>query len=174
MQIFQCTPIEYNWLGWKGQFGPHRCLNVNMLVNVAAGFSIAQDVVILALPLPLLYGLNMSWRSKVGVIIMFSLGIFITITSCIRLQYLITFAESTNPTWDYADTLIWSGLEVSVSVIVTSLPTLRMFFKRVLPGMFGSLASRLTSHTSVRVISLNNATAESARVDGEKHGSQRI
>ncbi|KAG7136444.1 hypothetical protein HYQ45_005996 [Verticillium longisporum] len=142
LQIFQCSPIEYNWLGWKGTFGSFRCLNVNTLVYTAAGFSIAQDVIILVLPLPLLFGLNMSWRSKVGIVIMFSLGVFILITSCIRLQYIVHFARSTNPTWDYTDTLIWTGLEVSVSLLVTSLPAIRMLVNRVVPDVLGTLTSK--------------------------------
>ncbi|KAM0494399.1 hypothetical protein ACHAPB_008072 [Verticillium nonalfalfae] len=142
LQIFQCSPIEYNWLGWKGTFGSFRCLNVNTLVYTAAGFSIAQDVIILVLPLPLLFGLNMSWRSKMGIMVMFSLGIFILITSCIRLQYIVHFARSTNPTWDYTDTLIWTGLEVSVSMLVTSLPAIRMLVNRVIPDVLGTITSK--------------------------------
>jgi hypothetical protein len=34
-------------------------------------------------------------------------------------------ALSTNPTYDYTDVIIWTGLEVNVSVIVVALPTLR-------------------------------------------------
>ena len=138
LQIFQCVPVRVNWEGWTGNFGPHWCLNVNLLAYVAAGVSIGQDLIILLLPLPLLYKLKVPTRAKVAIMIMFSLGIFILITSCIRLRYFIMFARSTNPTWDYADALIWSGVEVAVSIIITSLPAIRVLLSRSFPRLFGS------------------------------------
>ncbi|OLN87244.1 hypothetical protein CCHL11_03665 [Colletotrichum chlorophyti] len=141
LQIFQCIPFEYNWLGWKGGFGPHQCLNINTLAFVAGGLSISHDVIILILPLPLLWHLNMSKRSKAGIFFMFSLGVFVLITSCVRLQYIVLFTRSLNPTWDFTDALIWSGVEVSVSMIVVCLPAMRLLVSRVLPSLFGSMRS---------------------------------
>ncbi|KAF6823495.1 CFEM domain-containing protein [Colletotrichum musicola] len=141
MQIFQCIPFEFNWVGWKGDFGPHQCLNINTLAFVAGGLSISHDVIILILPLPLLIRLNMSWRKKSGIGFMFSLGIFILITSCVRLQYIVNFTRSLNPTWDFTDPLVWSGVEVSVSMIVVCLPALRTLVQKVIPDLFGSSAA---------------------------------
>jgi hypothetical protein len=141
LQVFQCSPIDYNWKGWKGDFGPHRCIDVNMLSYTHSSFSIAHDVIILFLPMPLVWQLNMGWRQKAGIFIMFSLGVVIVATSCVRLQYIIHFARSTNPTWDYTDALIWSGVEVSVAVIVTSLPAISVFLTTRFPHLFGSRGS---------------------------------
>jgi len=138
MQIFQCTPVNFVWDGWAGDFGEHRCLNVNVLAWVSGGVSIAQDVVILALPLPALSELHASRRVKAGILLMFSLGIFICATSCIRLRYLVVFAKSTNPTWDYTDAMVWTSIEVCISIIVTSLPAIRVFLGRLRPGIFGT------------------------------------
>ncbi|KAK2063176.1 CFEM domain-containing protein [Colletotrichum caudatum] len=141
MQIFQCIPFSYNWEGWKGEFGPHYCLNINVLAFVAGGLSISHDIIILFLPIPLLWHLNMGLRSKIGIFIMFSLGIFILITSCVRLRYITLFTRSLNPTWDFTDPLIWSGVEVSVSMIVVCLPTMRILLKRSMPRLFTTVAS---------------------------------
>ncbi|KAK1999963.1 CFEM domain-containing protein [Colletotrichum falcatum] len=157
MQIFQCIPFSYNWDGWKGDFGPHHCLNINVLAFVAGGLSISHDVIILFLPIPLLWHLNMGLRSKVGIFIMFSLGIFILITSCVRLRYITLFTRSLNPTWDFTDPLIWSGVEVSVSMIVVCLPTMRILLKRAMPKLFTTVASlgisapKKASNTSSRL-----------------------
>jgi hypothetical protein len=142
VQLCQCIPVTYNWEGWKGQFGPHRCIDLNALAFAAAGFSIFQDVVILILPLPPLLRLQVSWRTKAGIVFMFSLGIFILITSCIRLRFLVTFAKSLNPTWDYVEAVIWSGTEISVSMIVVSLPAIRLLLSKIIPGLFSTIASR--------------------------------
>ncbi|KAL0941194.1 CFEM domain-containing protein [Colletotrichum truncatum] len=141
MQIFQCIPFDFNWEGWKGDYGPHHCLDINTLAFVAGGLSISHDILILVLPLPLLYQLNMSIRKKAGIIFMFSLGVFILITSCVRLRYIVLFTRSLNPTWDFTDPLIWSGVEVSVSMIVVCLPAIRTLINRVIPNFIGSTAA---------------------------------
>ncbi|KAK6064620.1 CFEM domain-containing protein-like protein [Seiridium cupressi] len=138
LQIFQCLPIDYNWEGWEGTFGGHKCLNVNTLTYTAASISILQDLLLLALPLPLLLTLHTSWRKKMNIVVMFSLGVFVLITSCIRLRYIVMFARTVNPTWDYTDTLIWTALEVNVSIIVICLPAIRVFLAQSLPKIFGT------------------------------------
>lgn len=139
MQIFQCWPLDFIWLGWKGGYkGEHTCLNVHALTYSAAAFGIAQDIVILILPIPLLTQLHASKRKRSQILFMFSLGFFVLLTSCIRLGFIVRFAASWNPTWDYTGPLIWSGLEVGVSMIVTSLPAIRVLLSRTFPGIFGS------------------------------------
>ncbi|ORY58021.1 uncharacterized protein BCR38DRAFT_400405 [Pseudomassariella vexata] len=135
LQIFQCLPIESVWLGWKGNYGEHRCLDINLITFSIAALSIAQEAVILVLPLPLLAGLNISRGKKVGTLLLFSLGIFVLVTSCIRLKFIHGWAHSTNPTWDYMDAFIWSGLEVDVSVIVVCIPAIRILVVATWPKM---------------------------------------
>ena len=138
LQIFQCVPVPYVWEGWKGTFGPHRCLDMRGVAYAAAGTGIAQDVAVLALPVPRILALNAAWRIKAGVLLMFSLGVFMLATSCVRLRFLVLFGGSRNATWDYTDVMIWSGLEAAVSVIVTSLPAIRVLLSRLMPAWFGS------------------------------------
>ncbi|KAF6820310.1 CFEM domain-containing protein [Colletotrichum plurivorum] len=169
MQIFQCIPFEFNWLGWKGDFGPHQCLNINTLAFVAGGLSISHDVIILILPLPLLIRLNMSWRKKSGIGFMFSLGIFILITSCVRLQYIVNFTRSLNPTWDFTDPLVWSGVEVSVSMIVVCLPALRTLVQKVIPDLFGSGAASKGTPMSPHKASTGSSTGGYHARSGDGH-----
>lgn len=150
LQIFQCFPVDSIWRSWRGDYpGYYRCLDINSLVYAAAGCSIAQDLTILVLPLPLILRLNTSWRRKAAIVVMFSLGIFVLVTSCLRLQYLVRFARSTNPSWDFFDTTVWSGFEVAVSVIAASLPAIRLYLVRAWPRFFSSAAAkRVSAHSS--------------------------
>lgn len=158
IQIFQCTPVSFMWEGWKGDYGPHSCVDINKLVFTAAGFSIAQDVVILFMPLPLLAQLQTSWRVKLGAMVMFSLGIFVVITSCVRLGAIVLFARSTNPTWDYTGTLIWTGLECAVSIIVASLPAIRVLLSRLYPKRSGRCSKRGWPSTSAQKLWRSNSS----------------
>jgi hypothetical protein len=138
MLMFQCMPINYNWDGWRGDFGPHQCLDITELTVAASSLSISQDFLLLVLPMPLLYNLNISLRNKIGVIMMFSLGVFILLTSCIRLQYILQFRRTLNPTWDYTDVMIWSAVEISVSVLVPCLPAVRIWLNKRFPNFLGT------------------------------------
>lgn len=148
MQIFQCIPVEFVWEGWLGTFGPHRCLDVHALTYTAAAFSITQDIVILVMPLPLLWNLNTGLRQRIDIGIMFSLGFFILLTSCIRLGFIVKFASTYNPSRDYVGPLIWSGLECGVSMIVTSLPGIRTMLTRRRAALAGSTAVKRSDYAS--------------------------
>lgn len=148
MTAFQCHPVRWNWDGWTGALGPasEACINVNALSYAAAGMGIAQDLVILLLPLPMIMGLKMALRRRLLTLFMFSLGIFVTITSCIRLRFLVQFSTSNNPTWDNADAVVWTHAEVIVAVFVLTMPALRMALATVAPRLFGS-SNASAAHT---------------------------
>lgn len=135
LQIFQCFPVHLIWEGWLTKEWEKNCLDLNLLAYVASSFSIAQEFILLLLPMPWLVQLRIGLRTKLGVMIMFSLGIFVLATSCARLSYILAFGFTQNPTWDYVDPVIWSGLEVAVSVIVACLPALRVLILHYIPSI---------------------------------------
>lgn len=61
-----------------------------------------------------------------------------TIVSILRLQSLILFANSWNPTWDQWNVAWWSTIEINVGLICTSLPALRLLLMQFAPRVFGS------------------------------------
>jgi hypothetical protein len=163
LQIFQCSPINFLWDGWKDSagFGSYRCLNITHLTYSAAACFMVQDLAILILPVPLVYKLNVSTRSKIAIFFMFSLGGFVLLTSCIRLRYIVQFTVTQNPTWDYTDIMIWSGLEINISIIVTTLPSIRLLIKRYVPNIFRTI---VTNHSGTRLKSPSDSN-----IDLEQH-----
>lgn len=148
VQIFQCYPLHYIWTGWHLQYYSKYCVNVHQMTYAAAGFSIFQDVLIIVVPLPTLFKLKLNRKQKIGIIIMFSLGIFITVTSGLRLKYIMQFGHSVNPTWDYGNVIIWTGLEVAVAIIVACLPSIGVLLKHWMPWMRSSVGSSYTKDAS--------------------------
>lgn len=71
--IFQCTPISYFWTKWDGTHHGH-CMDINALGWSNAGMSIATDIWMLAIPMWQLKTLQLDWRRKVGVGMMFGVG----------------------------------------------------------------------------------------------------
>lgn len=71
--LFQCQPMSFNWTKWDGEHHGH-CLNVNGLAWANAIISIILDIWMLALPLYEVFHLQLSWRRKLGVAVMFCVG----------------------------------------------------------------------------------------------------
>jgi hypothetical protein len=146
LSVFICWPVNFFWEGWIDPqgFGEHRCSDFKVIAYIGGGFSILHEVLILAIPIPVIYNLNASKRSKIAISFMFGLGVFVLVTSCVRLRYVVLLSNSLNPTWDYVDAMIWSGLEVSISMIVTSLPAIRLLARRIFPNFFITISNTLS------------------------------
>jgi hypothetical protein len=84
----------------------------------------------------------------------------------LRLQSLVHFAASTNPTWDQWDVANWSTIEVNVGIICASMPALRVVLVRLFPKVLGS------SNRSMAGYSGNGANMSGARRPGvvDRHG----
>ncbi|KAL6159828.1 hypothetical protein ACJBU6_02247 [Exserohilum turcicum] len=135
--IFQCNPISSYWTRWDGE-GTGKCININALAWSNAIISIVLDIWMLALPLHQVFQLQLSWRKKLGVAIMFCVGTFVTVISILRLRSLVTFAASNNPTWDQTSVLNWSNLEINIGIICACLPALRIILVRMFPKIMGT------------------------------------
>ncbi len=62
--------------------------------------------------------------------------------SFLRLQSLVSFANSTNPTWDDWNVFNWSIIEINLGIICACMPTVRLILVRIFPALGGS-----TMHT---------------------------
>jgi hypothetical protein len=70
---FQCTPVSYFWTKWDGEH-KGKCIGINVMAWVNAGMGILLDFWMLALPFSQIYGLQLHWKKKVGVALMFTVG----------------------------------------------------------------------------------------------------
>ncbi|OLN85391.1 hypothetical protein CCHL11_07980 [Colletotrichum chlorophyti] len=147
--IFQCTPVSSTW----DRSDPNRkCMDVTAIGYAGAVFSIIEDLVILALPIPELVKLQLNIRKKIALGFMFSLGSFACITTMVRLKYLVMFSSTFDTTWDNVDIVIWSLAESFCAILCASLPALRPLLQKV-PRLFTterSSAKGLSSNQSRR------------------------
>lgn len=73
LAIFQCSPTRHFWEGWDGEH-EGKCLDMSAIAWSNAGISIALDFWMLAIPLAQLRTLNLHWKKKIGVGLMFGVG----------------------------------------------------------------------------------------------------
>ncbi|KAH7037026.1 uncharacterized protein B0I36DRAFT_282683 [Microdochium trichocladiopsis] len=133
----QCRPVWGAWEYWHGE-ADISCLDRNALGWASAVVNMSLDIAIIVLPLRPLSKLAMSKRKKAQVIIMFMVGTFVTVVSIVRLQSLIHFSHSTNPTWDYREMGYWSQIEVHVGNVCACMPATYSLLKKALPSIMGS------------------------------------
>lgn len=154
LNIFQCAPIRWNWDRFGGEDVDVWCMDLNKLqwsINIT---NIIFDVVVLVLPIPLIWksmsshvlrGCKLTliakstFRRKLGIVLMFSLGVVVLVASCLKMRYNVLYGHSNNITWDYMDLMVWAGIESSVSIAAPCLPTVRLFLHKVFPTSFGRI-----------------------------------
>ncbi|ORY58549.1 CFEM domain-containing protein [Pseudomassariella vexata] len=139
--IFQCSPIQFYWERWDLEH-EGTCYSINAMAWANAGMSIMIDIWMLALPIWQIKSLKLNWKKKVGVGMMFSVGTFVTVVSILRLQSLVHFANSLNPTWDQLDIANWSTVEINVGIICACMPSLRLILVKLFPRVMGTTHDR--------------------------------
>ncbi|KAK1995101.1 hypothetical protein LX36DRAFT_692797 [Colletotrichum falcatum] len=140
LTIFSCHPIE---LFWDRDIHTGGCLDVNQLAYANSALAIIQDLVILALPMAMLPGLQMNLNKKMSVAMVFLLGSIGFVSTIVRLQVLAVFGNSIDPTWDYAPVVWWTTAELGVVIVCACAPMIRGLVEKLFPGfsLFGGWAS---------------------------------
>jgi hypothetical protein len=128
-QLFQCHPIRFNW---DKSARDGKCLNVNALTYAHAGLNIAQDILILLLPIPWILRLKLQTHQKIGLVIMFQVGAFACVTAMVRLHFLAEFGgtNSLDPLWENSSATSWTAAEANSAVVCACLPAIRALYKK--------------------------------------------
>lgn len=74
LQAFSCNPVAKVWhsLTFVGKYS---CIDYSKMDFVIGGFNIGTDFVILVMPFPLIWNLHLSFRHKIGLLMVFATGI---------------------------------------------------------------------------------------------------
>jgi hypothetical protein len=128
--IFQCRPI----IRALDKDTPGTCIDTAKFWFANAGFSISTDIIILLLPMPLVWKLEVPIVQKVALMAVFAIGIFATITSCLRVTTLDIFATSPDNTYNVAN-VMWTIVEPNVAIVCACLPVLRPLVVKLIPGL---------------------------------------
>ncbi|OJJ81807.1 putative integral membrane protein (Pth11) [Aspergillus glaucus CBS 516.65] len=119
--LFACNPVAKQW----DTTLPGHCLNTVPSYYGLAGTSLGFDILIIALPLPVLGNLHLRRKQKIALMGVFALGFFVTIIQIIRIftvKNLKTYTDS-------RPIVIWSVIEISLGVISTCIPTYAPLFR---------------------------------------------
>lgn len=127
LTIFSCRPVQFFWdKNIKGG----TCLDVNALAYAHSGVAIVFDIIIITMPIGMLFRLNMALRRKLLIGVMFAIGGFGVIATVLRLQTLLVFGNSLDPTFDYIPVIVWTTAELAAGIICTCLPAIRKLLEK--------------------------------------------
>lgn len=74
IEAFNCNPVAKVWHGLT-YVGKYSCFDNSMVEFVIGGFNISTDFVILVMPVPLILGLQLDLKHKLGLLVVFATGI---------------------------------------------------------------------------------------------------
>ncbi|KAK3686129.1 hypothetical protein B0T22DRAFT_538324 [Podospora appendiculata] len=142
--VFNCWPVEYYWNFATGMAGS--CMDKSAITFTNAGLNIFTDVILIAVPIPLLWRLQIPRRQKIVLMCLFGVGTFTCIISVVRLQalYQISIAPPAEQSIQGVNIAIWSGLEINVAIMCASVPALKPLVVKFFPKM---LLSELYART---------------------------
>ncbi|KAI5361285.1 Putative extracellular membrane protein, CFEM [Septoria linicola] len=154
--VFQCDPVPLAWTHWD-QEQPGRCNNINAQSWASAALNIILDLIVVILPMPMLWKMNLNPRKKFLVMLMFGVGLFVTFVSILRLRLLVKFGDSKNLTYDYKQVGYWTVIEVDTALVCACMPGIRNLIRRAFPKLMGQsvgassglAASGLSGRTAV-------------------------
>ncbi|KAL1988300.1 hypothetical protein VTN96DRAFT_275 [Rasamsonia emersonii] len=134
--VFQCLPVSTIWTQFEIDYTPY-CINQQAAYMGLAVSDLILDLLIFALPVPVVIQLRLPLRQKFAVGGIFLLGSVVVaagITRVVVFAQVIAFAHAyplvyfTDITYFTADTLFWTLLENSIGIIGACLPALRPLF----------------------------------------------
>ncbi|WQF84422.1 hypothetical protein CDEST_09436 [Colletotrichum destructivum] len=132
--VFACDPIA---MSWDITITEGTCINRPSLYIATAAANIISDLILFALPIPIVVKLQIPRRQKIGLFFIFAVGSLTVVTSIIRVSLLPAMLTSTDQSWVISWASLWIIVEANLIVICAALPTLRKFFRHVAPKIIG-------------------------------------
>ncbi|KAJ0117535.1 integral membrane protein [Diaporthe amygdali] len=138
-----CRPLAFNWDTTIDGV----CGDRNAVFVIAGVTNMVTDFMVLLLPVPCIWKLQMPVGQKIGLLLVFCMGILITAISIVRLQSLMVISFE-DPTWTLPMGLLWTVLEPELAIINANLPLMRRFFAKIIPKMLSFSRSKSTVQRS--------------------------
>lgn len=127
--IFICVPVEGYW----NKTLPAKCLEDKNVQTTNAIGNILTDVSLLALPIPIIWKLNLSFERKVALTAIFGLGFFACIVAMLRAYFVFHIGDGSDLPLDAVATSCWTLAEITTGTVCSCLITLQPLMKRWKP-----------------------------------------
>ncbi|RYP01506.1 hypothetical protein DL764_006201 [Monosporascus ibericus] len=164
-----CTPFERLW----DPTVPGTCRN-RQAYDVATGsFSLVSDIFILLLPQRVIWKLRLRRQKKIGIAVIFAVGLFACIATAFRLAASVRYLTSQDRTYGICSVALWAAAELTCAILIFSVPRIPKAIKDSPPAVKKVVAymsgSRLVSNRSEDVGNAAWPTSRSGRPNGNTY-----
>ena len=146
-----CQPLSSYWLSYRLDYHePYTCIDGNVLSPFVGVLSVITDIYSVVLPCIMLqnYDLDVSRRQKIGLNVVFGLGLLVAGAGIARTYYLYEINHTYDTSWAGFDLFAWALVECHLAVICACAPSCRAFIRRYLSEPF---SRSFNSNSSRRV-----------------------
>ncbi|KAJ5688296.1 hypothetical protein N7536_010915 [Penicillium majusculum] len=130
-----CEPISYFWREIIDPTSGSNRYNFYYYYVWNAAANVVTDILILLVPVPIVWSLQMRTTQKIGVCGVLLLGGFVCVASDIRIHYITYLHNNIDITWALGDVAVWSTIEPCIGIICACLPVLQPFVRSLAKKM---------------------------------------
>ncbi|KAI5199839.1 hypothetical protein E4T42_07803 [Aureobasidium subglaciale] len=181
LAIFLCSPVESYWV--FPMMDNAKCLDEGPVTLVAGVLNCISDLTVTLLPIPIIMGLNMPFKQRLGVVSLLSMGLVVTVAGVVRTYYIWrTLMATYDETWDSMPLFICAIVEIDLAILCGCAPALKPLFAPMIShvsemistvtgsGSNSTRGTRLQDTTITRstVISQHNRKKSNREEEGDK------
>ncbi|KAF4627989.1 hypothetical protein G7Y89_g10161 [Cudoniella acicularis] len=150
-----CTPYEFIW----NKLIPGNCKAVDYkLTDLSVSvFNFTSDVLILLIPQHAIWKLQMLSRKKIGVSLVFAIGLFACGAALARLVETVKHQESMDFTYTFTSVQLCSGVEMTCAFLVICVPSFPKAFQAMKESKLKSFWTSRSSQKHLRSTSGKNS-----------------
>ncbi|KAI1748687.1 hypothetical protein F4782DRAFT_534127 [Xylaria castorea] len=142
-----CRPFSANW--GSAEVQATQCLNKEAVFVWGTIPNIVTDLVLLALPLPIVWRLHATTKLKIALSITFVVGSLGFVASILRFFSFFRTNSYTDATFNAAELIIWTLAEPGIYLISASMLMLRPLLDKFKTGIFSRIGTQLSvGHSS--------------------------
>lgn len=172
--VLACSPPSYFWTQYSDPSSGFSRFPLYPFYIGNAAANVITDGIILLVPVPIVWRLQIKTIQKVmlcGVFLLGGLYVFlelpmrrngfltnfsysVCVASIVRIHYMTYLHDSMDVTWIMGDVFVWSSVEPCIGIVCACLPTLQPLFRRAL-GAVWTTATRSSNNNSKGLTSSN-------------------
>ncbi|MCJ1392966.1 hypothetical protein MMC18_005838 [Xylographa bjoerkii] len=122
-----CRPLAFNW---DATVAGGTCGDLHGFWIATIAIGLVFDIILVVLPMPMLWGLQLKVQRKIALTFVFGLGAFICIITILRLSTTeqLSFVDLS---YNVGENLIWTSLEPLLAITNACLPMMPPVFSKV-------------------------------------------
>ncbi|OAL23202.1 hypothetical protein AYO20_11014 [Fonsecaea nubica] len=174
----QCHPLQAFW--YPTLFPDAKCLPPKVTYFVPGSLELVLDCIILFLPVTVFWGLQMTWRRRLAVYSVITMGGLVVVVSGLRLIVVNQFATNPDFTYILGRMILISAVEIQVGIFAANMPGIKAFWTVWRKGELTSngtkksqgSAGAVSSGQAHQLATLWNSRAGGADKNKNKKGEQ--